>query len=183
MTDRERWIVYPLLFLSIGLAMHNDIALQVAGDSSAIRCKSLEIVGPEGKPTVQITSTTEGDGLIETSDAQGNRLSRISPNAAGATLELYDRDGKTFAMVGHEANLIGLFAGDAKSGRALSVATVATHSRAPDQKPPDANESGTAPPSKSDSGAKSGAMRATKPPAQTPAAVENSQQKSAPAAK
>lgn len=187
MTDRERWVVYPLLFLSIGLSMHNDIEMQAyprANEDSTLRCKTLEIVGPQGKPAVQITSTSDGDGLLETADAQGNRQSRISPNATGATLELYDREGKTYALVGHESNLIGLFAGDVKSGRALSVATVATHSRAADQKSPDRDESKAAPQSKSESGAKLGPTRATKPPAQTPAAVENPQQsKPDPAAK
>src|SRR5262249_42778270 len=74
MSDRERWIVFPLLLLAIGLALRNNLEVQDEGqtaEADVIRCRALEVLGPEGKPTVTITSSSKGDGLLEVCDAGG----------------------------------------------------------------------------------------------------------------
>jgi hypothetical protein len=137
MSDRERWIVYPLLFLAIGLAMRSDIEQQDeghAGQADLVRCKAIEVIGPEGKPTVSISTSSKGDGLLEMGNAQGDLESRLGANAAGATLQLLDHEGKIYALVGHDGDRVGLFAGDTESLRVLSMISVVSHPPASDQK-------------------------------------------------
>jgi hypothetical protein len=157
MSDRERWIVYPLLFLAIGLAMRNDFEQSDeghAGVADVVRCKALEIVGPEGKPTVSISTSSKGDGLLELGNSQGELESKLGANTAGATLQLIDHEGKIYALVGHDGDRVGLFAGDTESSRVLSLISVLTHPPATDQKSGSeqkaaANEKSVAPKKKS----------------------------------
>jgi hypothetical protein len=129
MTDRERWIVYPLLLLAIGLAMGNRLVLQDeehGGEADVVRCKGLEIIGPEGKPTISLSTSEKGNGLVEVGDVQGQLQSRLSANASGATLELLDHDAKLYEFIGHYANRFGLFAGSADGAKVLSLLSFAT---------------------------------------------------------
>ena len=93
MSSRERWIVYPLLFLTLGIVMRDKILppthflaneitankihcdqLQVDRVVAAhelgvgsIRCDDLVVVGPNGRPAVLIgvDGKTKG-GLLQT---------------------------------------------------------------------------------------------------------------------
>jgi hypothetical protein len=146
MSDRERWIVYPLLLLAIGLAMGNRLVLQDeehGGETDVIRCRGLEILGPEGKPTISLSTSEKGNGMVEVGDAQGQLQSRLSANASGATLELLDRDAKLYEFIGHYANRFGLFAGSADGAKVLSLLSFATHvtPREPKAKPNDETKS------------------------------------------
>ena len=77
MSNRERWVVYPLLFLSIGLGLRK-FDMQEADEHIAevdtLRCKTLEIVTPEGKPRMSIATNALGEALLETSTAEGKTL-------------------------------------------------------------------------------------------------------------
>jgi hypothetical protein len=146
MSDRERWIVYPLLLLAIGLAMGNRIVLQDeehGGEADVIRCKGLEVIGPEGKPTISLSTSEKGNGMVEVGDAQGQLQSRLSANASGATLQLLDHDAKLYEFIGHYANRFGLFAGDAEGAKVLSLLSFATHvaPREPKAKPDNGTKS------------------------------------------
>jgi hypothetical protein len=143
MSDRERWTVYPLLFLAIGLALRNNVEMQDDGhgsEAAVVRCKALEVMGPEGKPTVTITSSSKGDGLIETGNAEGELQARLGGNTTGATLELLDREGKFFLLVGHDGDQTGSFVGDTESGKILALPPVIR--RAPKTPPRKATEEG-----------------------------------------
>jgi hypothetical protein len=62
MSERERWIVYPLLFFALGAALRDKILRQV--DAKEIRCESLEIVDPhsnEGRPVAFLKSLHDPD--------------------------------------------------------------------------------------------------------------------------
>lgn len=48
MTDRERWIVYPLLFLALGAALRDKLAKQTR--AKEIVCEQLYVVDAEGRP-------------------------------------------------------------------------------------------------------------------------------------
>jgi hypothetical protein len=133
MSDRERWIVYPLLLLAIGLALRNGVETPDEGHGAevdVVRCKALEVMGPEGKPTVTITTSDKGDGMVETGNANGKLQSRLSANPSGGALQLLDSEDQIYAMVGHEGQRVGLFVGNAESGLVLPLSAVVAHPQA-----------------------------------------------------
>jgi hypothetical protein len=75
MSERERWIVYPLLLLTMGTALHDKFAQQVHTrqilcdkelDAEVIRCKKLVVVmGPNEDPAVVLGASPAG-GLVTT---------------------------------------------------------------------------------------------------------------------
>ncbi|TWT94784.1 hypothetical protein Pla108_36330 [Botrimarina colliarenosi] len=78
MTDRERWIVYPLLFLALGAALRDKLAKQTR--AKQIVCEQLYLVDSEGRPAAVLTGEElrfdlagAGNGFIKanTIDAQG----------------------------------------------------------------------------------------------------------------
>ncbi len=60
MSDRERWIVYPLLFLAIGMSWHDKIA-----PNKRVLTHDLVVVNDEGQPVVRIRATPDGDGAVQ----------------------------------------------------------------------------------------------------------------------
>jgi len=50
MSERERWIVYPLLFFALGAALRDKLLQQV--DVKNIRCENLQIVGSQNPQQV-----------------------------------------------------------------------------------------------------------------------------------
>jgi hypothetical protein len=62
MTDRERWTVYPLLFLVLGITVKDKLARPARFDS--IRCGSLVVEDHAGKDRVLIGSNPAG-GIIQ----------------------------------------------------------------------------------------------------------------------
>lgn len=57
MTDRERWIVYPLLFLALGSALRDKLAKQT--QAKQIICEQLLLVDNDGRPAAVLS----GEGL------------------------------------------------------------------------------------------------------------------------
>ncbi|MFZ1933378.1 MAG: hypothetical protein WCB27_24320 [Thermoguttaceae bacterium] len=112
MSTRERWVVYPLLFLTLGIVMRDKFApsghfqanevtaaklrcgeLQVdkaiAGGFAArdIQCRELLIAGPNGRPTVvAATDPKTKEGLIITLSAAGVPLIRLQPTDSGGVV-------------------------------------------------------------------------------------------------
>ena len=77
MTDRERWTVYPLLFLAIGLAMRAVLVPPEAmGELEVVRLVCREIVVQDGDRRVMLHlgRVVGGGGRIEINDAEGNAL-------------------------------------------------------------------------------------------------------------
>ena len=71
MTDRERWTIYPLLFLALGIAVKDKIFREVTTDNvlaKKMQCNSLIVTDPQGAEQVLITATPNG-GLIRTRGA------------------------------------------------------------------------------------------------------------------
>jgi hypothetical protein len=52
-TDRERWIVYPLLFLALGSALRDKLAKQT--QAKQIVCEQLLLVDNDGRPAAALT--------------------------------------------------------------------------------------------------------------------------------
>ena len=67
MTDRERWIVYPLLFMALGFGLRNGIEIQADHQDAhvlqteSIRCRELRVVDESGK-TVALLGVNSASG-------------------------------------------------------------------------------------------------------------------------
>ncbi len=100
MTSRERWTVYPLLCLALGLAMRAVLVPpEKVGELEAIRvkCRELVVVEPGGTPVVHAGRIQgEGGGRIEVRDAAGLTAVAIGAGAGGqnAAIEFYDAEGR-----------------------------------------------------------------------------------------
>src|SRR5215471_18878319 len=96
MSNRERWVVYPLLFLAIGMAWHNDMDLkQTLHDGHAlevefVRCKELEIVGADNKPRAKLGTSASGDAVAEAMTAEGKVVLRLGHEAQQLVLLITD---------------------------------------------------------------------------------------------
>ena len=86
MTDRERWTVYPLLFLALGITVKDKLAKLV--DVDKVHCKSLILTDRAGKDRVVVT-TASGTGLVH---QRGDTWLAFSDNLAG--LMLFDDHGR-----------------------------------------------------------------------------------------
>ncbi len=166
MSNRERWIVYPLLFLSLGIALRgklvgipsnhfesnelraNDIQcgrLQVEQlQIGRLACRELDVVGAEGRPVVVAgTNPANQSGMIETLSAEGKPLLRLQSTDGGGVLAALGRDGK-MVVVGHLDQLFGVFAQVPPQGLLIPLTQPLMHETnngKPAPKKPDAAES------------------------------------------
>ena len=76
MTNRERWIVYPLLFLTLGLGMRDKVAppsprfMRPGMNAMNVRCVHLEcqdltVTGPNGEKRIRMGVTSNQAGQME----------------------------------------------------------------------------------------------------------------------
>jgi hypothetical protein len=96
MNDRERWIIYPLLFLALGVALRDKIIKTTA--SQRVQSESLLVANSAGQPIAvfgherfdntmtrnidQVTVDVVRTNRIELVDAQGRFVSAIAPAIA-----------------------------------------------------------------------------------------------------
>lgn len=88
MSERERWIVYPLLMFALGAAVRDKLMQRV--ESKEIRCESLQIVDHQDpdRPLAQLTfkSAINNDptqladrvGALQLLDSDGNQVCNIA---------------------------------------------------------------------------------------------------------
>lgn len=95
MSPRERWTVYPLLFLSLGIGLRTRLGGLEGVES--IRCKNLTITDADGKVVVHCGSQSNGHGQLEFLDDQGHILAAagISPDGKSGQFVILGADGKT----------------------------------------------------------------------------------------
>jgi hypothetical protein len=123
MSTRERWIVYPLLFMTLGIAMRDKVVppaqlgnfrLQFeAGEISCdrLQCHTLLVNGPNGQPVVAAgADATSRAGTVETFAANGMPLVRLFSNAAGGVVATLGRAGRLGLTLGDTGQNFGLFA-------------------------------------------------------------------------
>lgn len=75
MSQRERWVVYPLLFLTLGIALRDKVvppsvrALSV--EAGLVRCGEIEIIDAQGKSFVRVGVVGKSGRLeLETNDGR-----------------------------------------------------------------------------------------------------------------
>ncbi len=59
MTDRERWIVYPLLFLALGISLRTSGKF---GPTKMLSCERLHVEGADGKPGIELVGASAANG-------------------------------------------------------------------------------------------------------------------------
>ncbi len=96
MSNRERWTVYPLLFLTLGIALKDKITKQT--DTDTVFCKSLVVTNRQRVPQVVVSSSPAG-GIVQANGRETN------------------------VLLGHHDKLGGLWFTDAK-GNLLAVGGV-----------------------------------------------------------
>lgn len=110
MTSRERWTVYPLLFLAIGLALRaanmttdGDGQLRSATiDTGSVVCRELRIETDDGTTLVHIGRVKGGGGgRIEIRDADGRDSVAVGtrPGRREGGVEFFERDGRESARL------------------------------------------------------------------------------------
>ena len=86
MSDRERWTVYPLLFLAIGLAMRAVLVPPAAmGDIDAVRlvCREIVVEDENGTVVLHLGRIAGGGGRLEINDREGNALMAVGSQPVG----------------------------------------------------------------------------------------------------
>ncbi|MEX0676375.1 MAG: hypothetical protein WD063_04835 [Pirellulales bacterium] len=92
MTDRERWTVYPLLFLTLGIALRDKLGADVADARYRnVLCNALVVADRLGKQQVVLSS-----------------------NAGGGFVTTIGNSGGPDVLVGHTTQLSGLLFVDAQ---------------------------------------------------------------------
>lgn len=93
MNDRERWIVYPLLFLALGAALRDKLAKQTRADQ--IVCSQLYLVDSAGRHQATLT------GNLLTFEPGGRNNGLVQANAINAD-GLYERDQPIHRVVAQQ---------------------------------------------------------------------------------
>ncbi len=109
MTNRERWTVYPLLFLAIGLAVRATAVVPTDGlvrfeaiDTGSIICREVRVESDDGTTLVHIGRVKGGGGgRIEIRDAKGNDSVSVGtrPGRREGGVEFFERDGRESARL------------------------------------------------------------------------------------
>ena len=68
MTTRERWVVYPLLFLTLGIALKDKIIRQVS--TGKVECRALVVTDGLGNQQVVLAANPDG-GIVRANSAKG----------------------------------------------------------------------------------------------------------------
>jgi hypothetical protein len=109
MTTRDRWTVYPLLLLAIGLALRagpadrRQLGGPIAGDT--VVCKELAIVDDQGTIVVHAGRVISGGGgRIEIRDAAGRNAVCIGTAAdwREGAVEFFDAQGNLVGRLGQQ---------------------------------------------------------------------------------
>ncbi len=95
MSTRERWVVYPLLFLSLGIGLNaaaiRDV-LEPRGrelNAGRIVCRELNVVGADGKPQTRLSAT------------DGGEITLVDPEGGYEVLIGLDHEGTRYGVFLH----------------------------------------------------------------------------------
>jgi hypothetical protein len=140
MSTRERWIVYPLLFLALGTAIKPKLV-----PAERVACRHLEVVDEELQPRIRLTAGARDDGairimnrsgqavvmlksdaatragLIETLNDAGRVQTAMMSSAGGGEVAAYDLGEHHSVRLGHNDGQIGLVQMDLESAASTFV--------------------------------------------------------------
>lgn len=135
MSERERWIIYPLLFFALGAAIRDKILHRI--DVKEIYCESLQIVDqqdPYGRPLVKLgiqrgapsedpAQAVEQVGMLSLYTNEGERVAQVSAQAVFQILSAQQVESQR--LIGKELRIL-----DGKN-RPLVLAGIANFSGPP----------------------------------------------------
>jgi hypothetical protein len=136
MSDRERWIVYPLLFLAIGFGLKSQWPRPDDLECRSVRCKNIVVDNLDGTPCIRLGSTqvqageirlygaarqpvmTLGadrggnQGIVETFDASRNQRVVMGSDATGGFVRLFGQPNVPSLFLGHDGRheILGVLA-------------------------------------------------------------------------
>lgn len=118
MTDRERWTVYPLLFLALGLTLRDKMFPPAPG---AIHARQLTILGEDDQPNILLRGSDKKGGkpAIEVLNGQGRILLVAGPSGAivETTGRLVAREVRVIGAEGQTRLALGVAGDPQSSGR------------------------------------------------------------------
>lgn len=102
MTDRERWTVYPLLILALGLALHDKLLSSSFVDAQRVTCRELIVKGRDGTTVMQATAGGDGGGRILVFGGTKKPNVLVEASKGGGTIQLIGDEGHILADLGHD---------------------------------------------------------------------------------
>jgi hypothetical protein len=142
MTDRERWTVYPLLFLTLGIAVKDRIV-------DTVQCSRLVVRDRQGTEQVVIAATPAGSALV-VRDPKGVEQVIISATSAGGLVRAQGTKTGVNVVLGHTEEIAGLMLYDARGHfmgpGVVQIANIQRHTVRPHQGDTEGNDPEARPP-------------------------------------
>jgi hypothetical protein len=110
MTDRERWTVYPLIFLTLGIALKDKLV-----EAVDLQCRNLVC------------------NAVHVTDQNGRQQALFTATQSGGQLRSFGQPGAPTVIVGQAPQLSGLIFTDAQG--AVLPGSVAVEWTPPEKKP------------------------------------------------
>ena len=148
MNSRERWTVYPLLFLTLGIALTDKLTRQVQTDR--VICKNLLVTDRQGKPQVVVASAANGGNLL-VNDRDGKPQVVVASTAGGGIVQTQANGPGLNVVLGHYPTVAGLWftnANDVPVGPSLIFPTPRRQRPHSEATPPATPPAEEAPPAK-----------------------------------
>lgn len=132
MSNRERWIIYPLLFMTLGITIRSRLFLPKARtpgvkveqvDAVDIQCRSLTVTDADGATRLQIGVTSSNAGQLEIYKGSEEMVVLIGTDQAGQSglIEVFGPDEQVAAYVGFREDEPGVFVDVLESGRSMRL--------------------------------------------------------------
>ena len=97
MTDRERWTIYPLLALSLGMQVRDKVFPITTVRAQSVHCRSLVVDGADGKPRI----TASGDGILRVlGDDERPKILLGSDQHQAGVVQVCGASGQVRAAIG-----------------------------------------------------------------------------------
>lgn len=82
MSNRERWVIYPLLFFSLALAAKSQLDQVLRLETEQIVCRELSVVDREGQIQLKLAGDRQG-GMLAMLDRQGAATVVLNTSSQG----------------------------------------------------------------------------------------------------
>ncbi len=103
MSDRERWIVYPMLVLSLALGVKGRYdAWEGTSEFNAITCRSLLVENELNEPIALIQQNDRGAAELNLAGAEGLVEASLTADEGGGRLLLMRRADQQTILFGHD---------------------------------------------------------------------------------
>lgn len=143
MSTRERWTVYPLLFLALGAALRDKMTSSIdvqrvfceelivaphhgtssAGPTLRLSPNQLVLYGANHKPVV-VAASEQGAGTIVTHTSEGKPQVVLKSTKRGGLVTAIDWRRKVYFTLGHDDEKFGIFGYDLPHGITYTVLLV-----------------------------------------------------------